>query len=287
MVFEDAPPGIYSAKAAGCFTIAIPETWMLGDSAAEEAFAHADLRLKSLENLLQRAEWNEIFGSLPPLLVGFGNPTVDVISVLDDLEAHLHDFGLEPGTEATGLQDTEKLALVELARSRFARDPKVVPGGAAMNTLRVARFVEETHLRCAFIGAIGTDVEGRIIQEALMDAGVVPLLKQVEGHKTGVCGVLVDKKTRDRTLAMVRGAAAWLDPDWIERSDVSCLVNEVWPFTKLQVWFHLKVLQVEYFLEHNSATSMHLISFYNLISFSPWMKVWAFEVKVFGQFILQ
>ena len=223
VVFEDAPAGIYSAKAAGCFTIAVPETWMLGDSAAEEAFAHADFRLKSLESLLQSTEWNQIFGSLPPLLVGFGNPTVDVISVLDDLETHLHDFGLEPGTEATGLQDSEKLALVELAK-REARSK--VAGGAAMNTLRVARFLG--HLRCAFIGAIGSDVEGKIIQEALLDAGVVPLLKQVEGYKTGVCGVLVDKKTRDRTLAMVRGAAAQLDPEWIERSDVSCLVNEAW-----------------------------------------------------------
>ena len=31
VVFEDAPSGICSAKAAGCFTIAVPESWMVGD----------------------------------------------------------------------------------------------------------------------------------------------------------------------------------------------------------------------------------------------------------------
>lgn len=149
---------------------------------------------------------------------------MDVISVLDDLTSHLQHFGLEPGTEATGLQDAQKLALVELAKQN---PTSKVAGGAAMNTLRVACWWGE--LRSAFIGAIGTDAEGLIIQKALQTAGVVPLLKQVE-EKTGVCGVLVDSKSRDRTLSMVRGAAAQLDAEWLEKPSVSCLVKEagVW-----------------------------------------------------------
>ena len=117
VVFEDAPSGVQSAKAAGCFTVAVPEMWMIGDPAAEEVFALADLRLESLESLLQpeASAWTGLFGPLPPLLVGFGNPTVDVISVIDDLGSHLLEFGLSPGTEATGLQDSQKVALVELA----------------------------------------------------------------------------------------------------------------------------------------------------------------------------
>lgn len=231
VVFEDAPSGVQSAKAAGCFTVAVPEMWMIGDPAAEEVFALADLRLESLESLLQpdASAWTGLFGPLPPLLVGFGNPTVDVISVIDDLGSHLLEFGLSPGTEATGLQDSQKVALVELAM----KNPSAkVAGGACMNTLRVASW---WGLRGAFIGAIGRDMEGLIIQEALVDAGVVPLLKQVEKN-TGICGVLVDSKNRDRTLSMVRGAAAELDPKWLEKSSVSCLVNEAgWANTAYHV----------------------------------------------------
>eukprot|EP00435_Cladocopium_sp_Y103_P061054 s1327_g22.t1 len=222
VVFEDSPSGIQSAKAAGCFTVAVPEMWMIGDPAAEEVFALADLRLESLESLQADGAWNGLFGPLPPLLVGFGNPTVDVISVIHDLGPHLLEFGLSPGTEATGLQDSQKMALVELAM----KNPSAkVAGGACMNTLRVASWWGQ--IRGAFIGAIGQDMEGLMIQEALVDAGVVPLLKQVE-KKTGICGVLVDGKSRDRTLSMVRGAAAELDPEWLEKSSVSCLASMVY-----------------------------------------------------------
>ncbi|CAK9108203.1 unnamed protein product [Durusdinium trenchii] len=116
VVFEDAPSGICSAKAAGCFTIAVPESWMVGDAAAEEVFASADLRLPSLESLHETELWESLFGHLPPLLLALGNPTVDVIAVIEDLEAALQNFGLSVGSEATGFDDAQKLALAEMAQ---------------------------------------------------------------------------------------------------------------------------------------------------------------------------
>ncbi|CAK9096571.1 DNA replication licensing factor mcm5 [Durusdinium trenchii] len=221
VVFEDAPSGICSAKAAGCFTIAVPESWMVGDAAAEEVFASADLRLPSLESLHETELWESLFGHLPPLLLALGNPTVDVIAVIEDLEAALQNFGLSVGSEATGFDDAQKLALAEMAQHHAGA--RTCAGGAAMNALRVASWAG--HRRAAFIGAIGTDSGGLLIQQVLEDAGILPLLKKVPG-KTGVCGVLVDGHTRDRTLSMVRAAASMLDVAWLEMPQVSCLVKE-------------------------------------------------------------
>ena len=51
------------------------------------------------------------------------------------LQSELKKLGLSLGTEATGLADMEKLALVEYALSCCKT---VLAGGAAMNTVRVA-----------------------------------------------------------------------------------------------------------------------------------------------------
>ena len=140
---------------------------------------------------------------------------------MDDLEVELQRFGLSVGSEATGLSDTQKAALLEFASSRPHHR---VAGGAAMNTLRVATWAGLQ--RAAFVGALGMDDAGQLIFEALKESGIVPLLKEVPDAKTGICGVLVDSKTRDRTLSMVRAAASMLDVAWLEMPQVSCLVKE-------------------------------------------------------------
>ena len=156
-----------------------------------------------------------------PLLLAFGNPTVDVMCYLE-ASTYLGQFGLKPGMEATGLEDAQKQALLAFVQGHAT---STVVGGAAMNSARVARWAGLE--RVAFLGAIGTDAYGQMIEETLVEEGILPLLKKLEGQKTGTCGVLVDLKTRDRTLSMVRNAAAYLDKDFLEEPKVSALLRDV------------------------------------------------------------
>ncbi|CAE7483222.1 ADK, partial [Symbiodinium sp. CCMP2456] len=223
LVFEDAPAGVQAAKAAGCFTVAVPEAWMEGDAQAEAVFATADLRLKSLEDVAEnQVLWNRLFGPPCPLLIACGNATVDVMCTVESKE--LEKLGLSPGTEAAGLSEARKQELVDFAKSQ--EDATVVAGGSAMNTVRVASWSGGDRIRAAFIGAVGMDEHGKLLEEALHEAGVVPLLKRVSQSQTGICGCLVDAGTRDRTLSVIRGASGLLDPAWIEQPDISSLIRE-------------------------------------------------------------
>ena len=223
LVLEDAPAGVQAAKAAGCFTVAIPEPWMQCDEGEHApVLASADLRLKSLEDFDDLNVFRKLFGFPPPLLLACGNSTVDVVCTVN--RSQLDTFGLAPGTEAAGLSDSVKQALVDFASKQ--PDANVVAGGSAMNSVRVAAWSGGERLRTAFIGATAQDEHGKILQQSLLQQGVVPLLKKVSGSQTGVCGVLVDTETRDRTLSAVRGASALLDPSWMEAPSVKGMIRD-------------------------------------------------------------
>ena len=222
LVLEDAVAGVQAAKAAGCFTAVIPEAWMEGDADAELVFDTADLRLKSLEDFGDAALWSRLFGPPAPLLVACGNATVDVMCTVS--QTQLATFGLAPGTEAAGLSDSVKQALVDFAKEQA--DASVIAGGSAMNTVRVAAWSGGEGIRSAFIGAVGMDEHGKLLEQALLQASVVPLLKRVTGSSTGICGCLVDADTKDRTLSVVRGASGLLDTSWIEEPGIHALISE-------------------------------------------------------------
>ena len=221
LVIEDAPAGVKAAKAAGCFTVAVPEAWMEGDVEGEQVLASADLRLKSLEDFQDSELWTSLFGHSRPLLVACGNATVDVICTFET--QRLASFGLSAGMEAAGMSDSVKQTLVDIAKDQPGA--KVVAGGSAMNTVRVAAWSAGERIRASFIGAVGRDEHGKILEQALHDVDVVPLLQKVTSQ-TGICGCLVDIITRDRTLAAVRGASGHLDPSWIHQPGVKALIQE-------------------------------------------------------------
>eukprot|EP00929_Paragymnodinium_shiwhaense_P084196 TRINITY_DN45004_c0_g1_i1.p1 TRINITY_DN45004_c0_g1~~TRINITY_DN45004_c0_g1_i1.p1 ORF type:complete len:636 (-),score=134.50 TRINITY_DN45004_c0_g1_i1:63-1970(-) len=226
LVFEDAPSGIEAALASGAYTVAVPESWVEGDAEAERAFAAADLRLSSLADF---EDWccksitrPLCFGRQPRLLVGCGNPTVDICCEVTREE--LRELGLKPGTEATGLDDAGKKRLVDHALGRG--DGLAAAGGAALNAVRVAAWRGGAALRAAFVGSVGRDANAAILFDAMGKLGVVPLVKQVDDMPTAVCAALVENESRDRTLSTIRGAAAALDPTFVATPATDSVLRE-------------------------------------------------------------
>jgi len=218
VVFEDAPSGIKAAKAAGTFTVAVPESWMLDNFPGEEVFDMADMRLKTLSDFNP----DGLFGKALPLLVACGNPTVDITCEVSNEE--LQKLQLTPGSEAAGFDDAAKARIVDFATGKH--DTELTAGGSALNTVRAAAVSSGLSLRTAFIGATGQDANAEILRTSMKRAGVLPLLQVEPLLATGMCASLVEPGSRDRALAAVRGAAGALKPEWLAQNDVAAILNE-------------------------------------------------------------
>lgn len=147
----------------------------------------------------------------PPLLVGFGNPTVDATVEVSAQE--MAELGIAPGTETAGAPQETKERIVRAVLERPQR--VLTPGGAALNSMRVAAWAGGKGLRVAFLGSVGRDENAKVLTEAMQQVGVSPLLLEVPGEATGVSATLVDVKSKDRALATVRGAAGAITPDFL------------------------------------------------------------------------
>ena len=91
---------------------------------------------------------------------------------------------------------------------------------------------EDSDHKIYFLGAIGeSDQRGRCIRDAAAKSGVEPLFKlmpkDLVPEGTGVCAVLVDEKSRDRSLICMRGASVGMSQDRLQEEDVRLALRNV------------------------------------------------------------
>ncbi len=142
-------------------------------------------------------------------LLGYGNPVMDV--TVSATKAEIEQLGLTVGVDAPPLDDEGRSKVI----AHCLAHPEVVltPGGAALNSVRVAQALLRTPGATAFLGAVGEDERGDQIRSQLAAVGVVAALEQVGGGEaTGHCAVLVYES--HRSLAGVPGAARLLSADF-------------------------------------------------------------------------
>lgn len=73
-----------------------------------------------------------------------------------------------------------------------------IPGGSSLNSVRAANhMLRDTHpKKCAFLGCIGNDEFGKVLEHNLEEGGVHGILHKDADTPTGTCAVLVVKKER-------------------------------------------------------------------------------------------
>jgi sugar/nucleoside kinase (ribokinase family) len=84
---------------------------------------------------------------------------------------------------------------------------RVRPGGAGANA---AAWAASSGARVTLFGAVGDDLSGRLLAQALMAAGVDARLAIVPGARTGA--MLVVREAGERSMVADRGANACLSP---------------------------------------------------------------------------
>lgn len=150
-------------------------------------------------------------------VVGFGHPLLDISSHVD--KGFLDRFGVEVGS--CNLASEEQLAIFEELSQR--RDVDFVPGGACMNTMRVCRWVLRQDV-CTFVGALGDDEFGCILERALSRAGVKSIFQREEEKATGTCAVMVTDG--ERSLLANIAAALELNMKHMESPEVQAAIKD-------------------------------------------------------------
>lgn len=148
----------------------------------------------------------------PSQLVGFGHPLLDISSQVD--LAFLERYAVELGS--CNLAQENQLSIFEELSQR--RDVEFVPGGACMNSVRVARWLLQRDL-CTFVGCLGDDEFGCILERALHRAGVKSFFQRHEERPTGTCACLI--VDRERSLLANIGAAVELNMAHMNHPDVA------------------------------------------------------------------
>eukprot|EP01059_Diplonema_ambulator_P006904 TRINITY_DN16478_c0_g1_i1.p1 TRINITY_DN16478_c0_g1~~TRINITY_DN16478_c0_g1_i1.p1 ORF type:complete len:363 (+),score=56.41 TRINITY_DN16478_c0_g1_i1:87-1175(+) len=132
-------------------------------------------------------------------VIGFGHPLLDITSHVNT--AFLEKYSVGPGQTMLALP--EQLPVYEEI-SQHA-DVEYVPGGATMNAIRVCQWLSGDTNKCGFVGALGEDEFGTILERALRQTGVNPLFEKSSTHPTGTCACLIVGK--ERSLIANLGAA--------------------------------------------------------------------------------
>jgi adenosine kinase len=178
-------------------------------------------------------------------LVSFGHPLLDIISPVDS--AFLQRYKVAPGS--VELATDEQASIYDDALA--IPGTETVPGGAAMNTVRVVRWllahsrsampsptrardgvigtgnefstVAAPSTRCCFVGALGEDSYGEQLLDALRRDGVDVLYTTTRAKPTGTCACLIVQ--RERSLVARIGAAVELPLDFVRGPSVGAALR--------------------------------------------------------------
>ncbi len=140
-------------------------------------------------------------------VLGLGNSLIDIIAHADD--AYL--FAQDMAKGAMTLIDEDRAEALYAAR----RDPSIVSGGSAANTIvGVASF----GVKSAYIGKVKNDPLGQIFQHDIRATGVGFTTRPAEhGPATGRCFVYVTPDG-ERTMNTFLGASTYLSPDDVDEA---------------------------------------------------------------------
>jgi len=179
-----------------------------------------------------------------PVLAAFGNPLLDII-VPDEEGRMVQTFNLQP--DIAQEVDTVALGLYELANKRD--DVEFSAGGCALNTVRVFQWLTGVTHSSVFLGGLGQDSQGDLLQRVVEADGVMTSLARQPPHlPTGHCIALV--RGAERTLCANLGAAN------------SYRVEDLWTGNNLTTLHQTKVIYVEgYFLSHSPDAARELALF--------------------------
>lgn len=217
------------------------------------------------------------------LLIGLGNPLLDISAVAD------HDFlakyGMKPNDAI--LAEEKHLPMYTEMVEKYSNSVEFIAGGACQNTMTVGQWILQTPKVFAFMGCIGKDKFGEILETKAKDAGVLVSYQYHETVPTGTCAVVITDQGANRSLCANLSAANHFSKEHINRSDNLSLIENAKYFYITSFFLTVSppaIMQVaEHACENNKPFCMNLSApFLSQFFKEPMMKAFPYVDILFG-----
>ncbi|EAY86759.1 hypothetical protein OsI_08139 [Oryza sativa Indica Group] len=119
------------------------------------------------------------------VLLGMGNPLLDISAVVDDAFLTKYDVKLNNAI----LAEEKHLPMYDELASKG--NVEYIAGGATQNSIRVAQWMLQTPGATSYMGCIGKDKFGEEMKKNAQAAGVTAHYYEDEAAPTGTCAVCV------------------------------------------------------------------------------------------------
>ncbi|XP_036365861.1 adenosine kinase isoform X2 [Octopus sinensis] len=146
------------------------------------------------------------------ILLGLGNPLLDITVVCPD-NALLDKYGLLANNAIIAAEVHHPL-YEEMVKNY---KPEYLPGGATLNSVRVAQWLLQKPNATTFFGGVGQDKYAEILKKKSIDVGVNVRYQVHSDVQTGVCGAIITGE--DRSLVTELGAAQHFCVDFLKKPE--------------------------------------------------------------------
>lgn len=154
------------------------------------------------------------------MLFGMGNPLLD-ISASVDID-FLQKYSLKPDDAI--LADEKHASLYTELVEKY--DCSYIAGGSTQNTMRVLQWVVQIPEVATFMGCIGRDKFGGILEQKAREAGVNVRYQYSEKESTGTCAVLLTQRGQSRSLCANLAAAQLFSVDHLSKPENMTIMEE-------------------------------------------------------------
>lgn len=145
------------------------------------------------------------------LLVGIGNPLLDISAIVDD--ELLKKYDLKPDDAI--MAEEKHMPLYRELMDKY--NAEFIAGGSVQNSLRVAQWVLKKPNICTYFGCVGNDDYANILRERAIAEGVTVKYQVTDEVPTGTCAVLVTGT--HRSLCANLSAAQKFTPDHLAKEE--------------------------------------------------------------------
>ncbi|XP_045213366.2 uncharacterized protein LOC123564109 isoform X2 [Mercenaria mercenaria] len=145
------------------------------------------------------------------VLLGYGNPLLDIQVV--GTEEFLKKYDLK-ANNAILAEDKHKPMYDDMTAT--FKDVVYVPGGATLNSIKVAQWLIGKKDSTTFFGCINKDTYGDILEKKASEMGVNMKLQITDKEPTGTCAVIVTGE--DRSLCANLAAANCFTKDHLDNA---------------------------------------------------------------------
>ncbi|MED6126973.1 Adenylate kinase 2 [Stylosanthes scabra] len=152
------------------------------------------------------------------ILLGMGNPLLDISAVVDDEFLHKYDIKLNNAILA---EDKHKSMYDEMS-NKF--NVEYIAGGATQNSIKVAQWMLQIPGATSYMGCIGKDKYGEEMKKNSTAAGVNVHYYEDENTPTGTCAVCV--VGGERSLVANLAAANCYKSEHLKRPENWALVEK-------------------------------------------------------------